>query len=139
MSYSRKRNVLLWSTLYLTYTYDCHKWGVYVFLQSSHWRLATINSTTKVCYSKVLFMTSFCTVILTFNLLEWGSVQMNPASIIFTLFNPFICFKHKAKSYGDSNSHETHGGLWYLLHSLQWWSYTDLDIPSDMSIFDFRH
>lgn len=41
---------------------------------------------------------------LTFNLLECGSVHINPASINFTRFNPFNFFKHSDKSSLDSNA-----------------------------------
>ncbi len=111
INYSRKRKVLLWSTLCLTWTCDCHKCGVYVFLHSSHCKFAITNSTTNVYYKLVLFITSFWTVILTLSLLECGSVQMKLASIILTLFNPFTCLRQSARSCGDSNAHATHGGL----------------------------
>lgn len=46
--------------------------------------------------------TSFWIVSLTRNLFEWGSVQMNPASIRRTLFSPFSFFRQMAKSSRDS-------------------------------------
>lgn len=46
--------------------------------------------------------------------------------------------RHRDKSSGDSNSHETQGGLWYLLHSLQCWRARDFVIPSVISIYDFK-
>jgi len=139
ISCSRNKNVLLWSILWRTWTWDCQRWGVYVFLQSSHWRFVTTNSTTNVYWSKVPPITSFCTVILTFSLLEWGSVQMKPASIILTLFSPLTCLRHILRSWGDSNSIRTQGGRWYLLQSLQWWICTVFEMPSVMSTWDFKH
>lgn len=47
--------------------------------------------------------------------LEWGSVQMNPASTNFTLFRAFSLRKHRPNSSLDSSAHEIHsnGGCRY--------------------------
>lgn len=83
-------------------------------------------------------MTSFYTVTFTLILLEWGSVHTNYASTNFTLLSPFMFLRQSARSSGDSSSQNTHGGLWYLLHSLQCWSTSDFVIPSVISIYDFK-
>jgi len=110
INYSRNKNVLLWSTLCLTWSWATQVWGVYVFLQSSHCKLVTTNSTTKLYCKRVLFMTSFWTVSLTLILLEWGSVHTNPASMSFTLLSPFINLRQMERSSGDSSSTCLQGG-----------------------------
>jgi len=53
---------------------------------------------------------------ITFNRLEWGSVQTKPASTSCTSLNPFNRFKHKESNSRDSNVQATHsvGGSKYL-------------------------
>lgn len=63
---------------------------------------------------------------------------MKQASIILTLFNPFMFLRQICKSSDDSNSASTHGGLLYLLHSLQWNMMSALGMPSVISISDLR-
>ena len=81
---------------------------------------------------------SFWQVTFTFRRLEWGSVQRKVASISFTLLRPFIYLRQRERSSGDSNAKWTHGGLRYLLHSLQCARLICLGIPSLMSILDWR-
>lgn len=47
--------------------------------------------------------------------LEWGSVQINPASTSFTLFNAFSLRKHSPNNSFDSRAHDIHsnGGCRY--------------------------
>ncbi len=55
-------------------------------------------------------------VSLTFTLLEWGSVHMNPASTRWTLASPLSLFRHTDKSSVDSRVQVIHvaGGWRYL-------------------------
>lgn len=52
--------------------------------------------------------TSFWMVNLTRNRLEWGSVQMNPASMRRTLERPLSLRRQTARSSRDSSSHRVH-------------------------------
>lgn len=139
-SCSKKRNVLLWSTFYLTCTCVFHLWGVYSFLQASHYRFSTLYSTMVAFYSIVLFMTSFCTISLILILLECGSVQMNWASSILRpdLFRHLICLRQKLIISFDSLSMWHQGGLLYLLHSLQWLTSISSGMFSVISILFLR-
>jgi len=73
----------------------------------------------KVYWISTLFATSFETLHLTFNLLECGSVQINPQSSSLTYFKPFIFLKQSERRSLDSNSHATHFSLYHLLQNLQ--------------------
>ena len=66
----------------------------------------------------MFFVTSFETMHLTFNLLEWGSVQINPTSTNFTYFSPLILLKQIESNSLDSSSQDIQafGGLKYLLY-----------------------
>lgn len=46
--------------------------------------------------------------------------------------------RQRDRSSGDSKSHFYQGGLWYLSHSLQWYKFNYLGIPSEISIEDFK-
>lgn len=63
---------------------------------------------------------------------------MKPESISLIFLSPLMFFKQSVISSGDSNSQVTHGGLSYRLHSLQWFSVSCFDIPSVISIWDFK-
>ena len=80
-------------------------------------------------------LTSFWIVNLTLNLLLWGSVQMNPASINLTLANPLSFLKQMANSSLDSKSHWVHivGGERYRSHPLHQDIVVCLGIPSVIS------
>lgn len=98
-----------------------------------------MNSVTKVCSIFVLLFNYFSTEILTFILFECSSVQMKPALMSFTLFNPFIFFNKIESSYLLSLSQATQGGLIYLWQKRQKLIIAYLVMPIVMSVLASMH
>jgi len=92
-----------------------------------------MNSVINVCYILVLLLSSFSMVSLTLILLEWGSVQTNPAFRILVLFKPLIFLRSKERSSLLSLSQATQGGLMYRWQNLQKLTIPYLVIPMVMS------
>ena len=113
---------------------------VYDFAQSGHCFECCTNSTSNVCCKIVLSIASCCTVIFNLILLEWGSVQMNEASIMRVLLRPRSFRRHKASSSRDSRAATNHwaGGPNHLSQSLHWCSTPSLSMPSVMSTVSFK-
>mmetsp|Transcript_23258 Transcript_23258/g.59410 ORF Transcript_23258/g.59410 Transcript_23258/m.59410 type:complete len:261 (+) Transcript_23258:1426-2208(+) len=99
MSCSRKKNVRLWNTCCRTCAHAIHELGLALArLQSGHMLRSTMKSTTNACCRMAPLNTSAWMVSLTLSLMEWGSVQMKPASTSLTLFRPLIFLMQKVSS-----------------------------------------
>lgn len=79
--------------------------------------------------------------ILTLIRLEWGSVQMNPASTSFTLFNALSLRKHSPNNSLDSSAHDIHsnGGCRYRSQLRQNCNVPCLGMSCVMSTWVRRH
>jgi hypothetical protein len=67
---------------------------------------------------------------------EWGSVQMKPALINFTLLRPLIFLRQIASNYLLSLSHSTQGGRRYRRQNRQKVNTDYLVIPIVTSVFE---
>lgn len=67
-----------------------------------------------------IIVSSLLLFVVTLIRLEWGSVQINPASTSFTLFKAFSLRKHRPNSSLDSRAHDIHSnGGWRYLSQLR--------------------
>src|ERR1700761_4233154 len=98
-------------------------------------------STSNDCRIIVPSPASCCAVILTFTLLECGSVHMKLASIMRTRFKPLSLRKHNASNSRDSGWATSHceGGESHLSQSPHTCSTDSRWIPEERSTLSLRH
>lgn len=94
--------VRLWLACCLTWISVFQSWGVKFFLQSGHCEYFSINSTISLCCMRVFSLMDLMNSILILILLEWGSVQINLASLSSSLAKPFTFLRSMPSSSGLS-------------------------------------